>query len=155
MGIHTAASYANLFMGHLEHDFLDSQLDKTSLWLVTWARLSLLSWNSSTVTILSTSPGTLSPPSPFLDINVHINHSQFRSSVHVKPTNSQQYLHYHSCHPKSTKRSILTPSPLEGITSVTILMTSTFTPPTSLEPSPPGAIQSLYPKTAIPWPPPP
>ena len=28
------------------------------------------------------------------------------ASVHVKPTNSQLYLHYHSCQPTSTKHSI-------------------------------------------------
>ena len=33
VGTHMAPSYANLFMGHLEQDFLGSQLDKPSLWL--------------------------------------------------------------------------------------------------------------------------
>ena len=42
----------------------------------------------------------------FLDVDVHINQGQLRTSVHIKPNNHQQYLHYHSCHPISTTRSI-------------------------------------------------
>ena len=42
----------------------------------------------------------------FLDVDVHIDQGQLRTSIHIKPTNHQQYLHYHSCHPISTKRSI-------------------------------------------------
>ena len=42
----------------------------------------------------------------FLDVIVRIDHGHFRTSVHIKPTNCQQYLHYNSSHPTSTKCSI-------------------------------------------------
>ena len=76
----------------------------------------------------------------FLNINVQIDHGQFRTSVNVKPTNLQQYLQYHSCHPISTEHSIPY-LPLGGIACVVILTTSTLTPPTSPKPSPPMCIQ--------------
>ena len=65
------------------------------------------SLNSSTVAILPTSPGT---PAQFhvifLDFDVRIDQGQLHTSVHIKPTNHQQYLHYHSCYLISTKCSI-------------------------------------------------
>ena len=64
--------------------------------------LSLISLNSSTVSIPSTSPSYVT----FLDVDVRIENGHFHTSVHIKPTNSQQYLHYYSCHPTSTKCSI-------------------------------------------------
>ena len=42
----------------------------------------------------------------FLDVYLRVNHGQLHTSVHVKPTNLQQYLHFSSCHPSSNKRSI-------------------------------------------------
>ena len=65
----------------------------------------LLFLNGSTVSIPSTLPGTLPLPCHFSGC-VHTDHSQFHTSVHVKPTNSQHYLHYHSCHPISSKHSV-------------------------------------------------
>ena len=64
---------------------------------------SLLSWNSSNSRYpvhftSSTSPSHVT----FLDVNVRIHHGQFCTYVHVKPTNFQKYLHYHSCHTTST-----------------------------------------------------
>ena len=64
---------------------------------------SLPSLNGSTITtpsILSQSHVT------FLDVDVCIDEGQLCTSVHIKPTNHQQYLHNHSCHPISTKCSI-------------------------------------------------
>ena len=42
----------------------------------------------------------------FLDVNIRIDQVQFCTSINMKPTNHQQYLHYHSCNPISTKYSI-------------------------------------------------
>ena len=39
-------------------------------------------------------------------VDVRIEHGQFCTSIHIKPTNYQQYPHYHSCHATSTKCSI-------------------------------------------------
>ena len=50
--------------------------------------------------------------------------------------------------PHQSNAPSLTPSPLEGVASVTTLVTSTLTLPTSLEPSPTGSTQSLSSKNS-------
>ena len=50
--------------------------------------------------------------------------------------------------PYQPNASSLTPSPLKGVASVITLMTSTHTPPTSLEPSHPEITQSLSSKNS-------
>ncbi|XP_049941577.1 uncharacterized protein LOC126418718 isoform X1 [Schistocerca serialis cubense] len=42
----------------------------------------------------------------FLDVDLHLSNGQLHTSVHIKPTNKQQYLHYDSCHPFHIKRSL-------------------------------------------------
>ena len=42
----------------------------------------------------------------FLDIELSIDGSQIRTSVHYKPTDAHSYLNYRSSHPPSCKRSI-------------------------------------------------
>ena len=43
----------------------------------------------------------------FLDLDVALNNGRLESTVHVKPTDRHQYLHYSSSHPEHTKRSIV------------------------------------------------
>ena len=43
----------------------------------------------------------------FLDLDVGLYNGRLESTVHVKPTNRHQYLHYSSSHPEDTKRSIV------------------------------------------------
>jgi hypothetical protein len=43
----------------------------------------------------------------FHDINIHVDKLGFCTSIHFKPTYHQQYLHFSSYHPLSTKHSIL------------------------------------------------
>ena len=117
MGTHMAPSYANLFMGHLEQKFLNSEPYKPSLWLRFIDDI-FLHWPDgpdSLITFLerlnSRYPyhfiwNTSQSHVTFLDVDVHIEQGQLRTSVHIKPTNHQQYLHYHSCHPILPKRSI-------------------------------------------------
>ena len=85
------------------------------------------------------------PPShvTFLDVDVHIDHCEFHTSVHAIPNNLQHYLHHHSCQPKSTKRSI--PYSLASA-SVAIPMTSTP------KLSPPKGIQSPFSRNSYPMP---
>ena len=60
------------------------------------------SLNASTVTLPSNSLGI----PPYLDVDVHLSHDHLHTSVHLKPTNLQQYLNFSNCHPSSTKCSI-------------------------------------------------
>ena len=43
----------------------------------------------------------------FLDLDVALYNGRLESTVHVKPTDWHQYLHYSSSHPEHTKRSIV------------------------------------------------
>ena len=40
-----------------------------------------------------------------LDTNIYVDKLGFCTSVHIKPTNQQQYLHFSGCHLSSTKSS--------------------------------------------------
>ena len=149
-----ASSFANLFMGHLEQDFLDSQLDKPSLCLrfiddifLLWlhgpdsltAFLEQLNNHYPVHFTWNTSP----PTSPFwmsMFTSTRVN-SERLSKLNPPTLNNISTITAATPHQPNTPS--LTPSPLEGIASVTILMTSTCTPPTSLKLSPPGATQSL------------
>jgi len=42
----------------------------------------------------------------FLDTIVYKNNNQLLTKLYTKPTDSKQYLHFNSCHPTHTKRSI-------------------------------------------------
>ena len=44
---------------------------------------------------------------PFLDFDVALYNGRLESTVHVKPTDRHQYLHYSSSHPEHSKRSIV------------------------------------------------
>ena len=43
----------------------------------------------------------------FLDLDVALYNVRLESTIHVKPTDRHQYLHYSSTHPGHTKRSIV------------------------------------------------
>ena len=43
----------------------------------------------------------------FLDLDVALYNGRLENTVHVKPTDRHQYLHYSSSHPEHTKRSIV------------------------------------------------
>ncbi|XP_053391470.1 uncharacterized protein LOC128554246 [Mercenaria mercenaria] len=119
MGSSMAPSYASLFMGKLEKDFLHSRGVKPSLWLRFLDDIFMI-WNHSleelesfiddlnkfhpnikfTTTI---SESTVS----FLDVQVSKNKSLGTDTdIYVKETNTHQYLDYTSCHPKQCKDGI-------------------------------------------------
>ena len=117
MGTRMAPSYANLFMGRLEESFLDSRNLKPLFWaryiddiFLLWSHghetlSSFLSSLNSSFSVSFTSSISDSQIT-FLDIDIHLQQNKFETSVHIKPTNHEQYLHYNSCHPSHTKRSI-------------------------------------------------
>ena len=43
----------------------------------------------------------------FLDLDVAVYNGRLESTVHIKPTDRHQYLHYSFSHPEQTKRSIV------------------------------------------------
>ena len=117
MGSRFSPSYANLFLGLLEQSFLSSHPLTPTLWvryiddifllwphgmdsLITFIS-SLNSFSSVNFTSYSSSTRVT-----FLDVDIFLSNSKFHTSVHIKSTNKQQYLHYNSCHPARTKRSL-------------------------------------------------
>jgi len=42
----------------------------------------------------------------FLDVDITLENNILTTSVHIKPTNHMQYLHYSSSHPYHTKKAI-------------------------------------------------
>ena len=88
---------------------------------------------------------TLSSQVAFLDIDVYLDHSKSYTSVHVKPTNLQEYLQYHI---HQALNPLFPCHSGEGgcICIIATLTTSAFTPPTSSKPSPPTGILPLLQK---------
>jgi len=116
MGTRMAPFYANLFMGKLEHDFLQTQLLTPLLWvrflddMMLWThgetslktfleqlnqfRVVQFTWSLSDKRVT------------FLDVDITLENNTLITSVHIKPTNHMQYLHYSSSHPYNTKKVI-------------------------------------------------
>ena len=119
MGSSMAPSYASLFTGKLENDFLNARVLKPTLWLrflddifMIWDH-SLNELHSFIDTINNLHPcikftHTISQKSvTFLDVKVSKEESlDICTDVFEKETNIHQYLDYTSCHPKKCKDSI-------------------------------------------------
>lgn len=120
MGTKMAPSYANLFMSHLEEDFLLRRWRRDQRPLV-WRRFIddvFMIWSHGELALTQfmnllnslypvTFTYTASPDrATFLDVDIVLDGTTFRTSVHSKETNAQLYLHYSSCHPPHTKKSI-------------------------------------------------
>jgi hypothetical protein len=117
MGSRFSPSFANLFLGRLEERFLSSHALKPILWcrfiddiFILWphGKEALNTFISAPYTSSSLSFTYTASTSEiiFLDVKISLNNNKFLTSVHIKPTNKQQYLHYNSCHPFHTKRSL-------------------------------------------------
>ena len=119
MGSPMAPSYASLFMGTLEKDFLESRDLVSSVWLrflddifMVWDH-SLESLHSFIDALDSFHPTikftyTISSKEVnFLDVTVtKSDNLDFVTEVYVKSTNIYQYVEYSSCHPKPCKDGI-------------------------------------------------
>ena len=114
MGSSMAPSYASLFMGKLENDFLNARGLKPTLWLRFLDDIFMIWDHSSFIdTINNFHPcikftHTISQRSvTFLDVKVSKEESlDICTDVFEKETNIHQYLDYTSCHPKKCKDSI-------------------------------------------------
>ena len=117
MGTRMAPSYANLFMGRLEESFLASQNLKPLAWFrfiddifMIWTHgqdtLSSFLQNLNSFSPIHFTWSSSTNHATFLDVNLHLTDGSIHTSVHIKPTNHQQYLHFDSCHPFHIKKSL-------------------------------------------------
>ena len=124
MGTKMAPAYANLFMSELETEFLKEEIVRPLVWrrfiddiLVIWPDSKeklvelLTRLNKYHATIKFTS--TISPEEvTFMDLTI-FKGKRFNECgkldirPHFKKTNKFQYLHYSSCHPRSTFQGIV------------------------------------------------
>ena len=118
MGTRMAPQYANLFMGRLEQEFLDSCELKPSLYLryiddifMLWPhgldalQDFFLRFNAFHPTIKFKMDYS-SESVNFLDTKVIFRNGHISTSLYRKPTDSLSFLHYSSFHPTHTKNSI-------------------------------------------------
>ena len=114
-----APPYACIFMDRLENSFLETQSLKPLVWLryiddifFIWTHSEeelkefMRELNSFDTNIKFTYEYSDKKVS-FLDLQVDIVEGKLITSLFVKPTDRHQYLHYSSCHPEHTKRSII------------------------------------------------
>uniref|UniRef100_A0A1B6KRB6 Reverse transcriptase domain-containing protein n=1 Tax=Graphocephala atropunctata TaxID=36148 RepID=A0A1B6KRB6_9HEMI len=117
MGTRMAPAYANLFMGKLEEDFLNSQPYKPLMWLRFIDDIFMI-WNNSTellknflenlnkFSILKFTWNFSKNILTFLDVDVFVQSGYLKTKIHIKETNTMDYLHFNSCHPVHVKKSI-------------------------------------------------
>ena len=118
MGTKMAPSYACLFMGLLEQQ-LTSSYPKSPLMWIRYIDDIFLIWthgqeeldrflemcNNFHHSIKFTSESSTTEV-PFLDVMVSVCDGVLQTDLYSKPTDSHQFLHWTSCHPKHTKRSL-------------------------------------------------
>ena len=118
MGTRMAPSYANLFMGKFEREFLRTQ---TALPLVWWRFIDdvfaiwthgeqqlqtfLGELNHHHTSIKFTANWSTEEVS-FLDTRVYLKDGRVETDLYTKPTDKHQYLHTKSCHPRHCKTAI-------------------------------------------------
>jgi Reverse transcriptase (RNA-dependent DNA polymerase)/GIY-YIG catalytic domain len=119
MGSAMAPSYASLFMGKLEHIFLEKCVLKPALWLRFLDDIFVI-WNHSLESLhdfidrlnnchnnIKFTYAISKTNVSFLDVDVIKNDlNQIVTDVHVKNTNIHQFVEYSSCHPVSCKNGI-------------------------------------------------
>ena len=119
IGTKFAPPYVCIFMDRLENSFLETQSLKPLVWLryiddifFIWTHSEkelkefMRELNSFDTNIRFTYEYSDKKVS-FLDLQVDIVEGKLITSLFVKPTDRHQYLHYSSCHPEHTKRSII------------------------------------------------
>ena len=118
MGACMAPSYANLFMGDLERRLLDTCPDKPKVWLryiddifLIWThghpQLDAFIQHTNTFHPSIKFTSNISTTSiPFLDVMVSLQDGVLQTDLYSKETDTFNYLHWASCHPSHTKRSI-------------------------------------------------
>ena len=110
MGTKMAATYANLFMGHLEEQLLDQTTLKPLFWfrfiddiffLWTFGRIKLNQFYEQCNNFdphIKFEQSVSSSDIPFLDVNVILQDGKIITDLYTKPTDTHQYLNWTSCH---------------------------------------------------------
>ncbi|XP_059588797.1 uncharacterized protein LOC109283246 isoform X1 [Alligator mississippiensis] len=119
MGTKMAPQYANLFMSHLEEDFLKNCTIKPLLYLryiddifIIWTEnlQSLIEFHqkfNSHHPSIRLSLEYSSTNISFLDTMISIQKGKIQTTVYKKPTDQHTYLHRTSNHPKHTKKAVI------------------------------------------------
>jgi len=117
MGMRMAPSFANLFIGKLEHSFMQAQSLTPPLW-IRFLDDVLMVWSNSENSlktcleqlnqfrVVQFTWSIFDKRATFLDVDITLEINTLTTSVHIKPTNLMQYLHYPSSHPYHTKKTI-------------------------------------------------
>ena len=113
-----APSYANLFIGILEHEFLRTQDMEPHMWwrfiddiIAIWTHAEqalchfIESLNRHHTTIKFTATWSAEQVM-FLNTTIHVEDDQINTDLYTKPTGKHQYLSMDSCHPLHCKVSI-------------------------------------------------
>ena len=129
MGTRMASLYANLCMGKLEQEFLQTQSRKTREWwryiddiFAIWThgeptlRTFVESLNRHHATIKFTATWSTEEV-VFLDTRVYLKDGRIETDLHTKPTDKHQYLPIDSCHPIYCK----TPIPIQSSALIIII----------------------------------
>ena len=118
MGTKMALSYANLFMGVLDHQMLSSYKHKPLLYFryiddifMIWtdgedSLNDLLTQCNNQNKHIQLEQTISSTSKPFLDVSVTLERGKLTIDLYTKSTDKHQYLHRTSCHPKHTKTSL-------------------------------------------------
>jgi len=117
MGTRMAPSYANLFMGLFEKNFLACQNLTPLIWFryiddifIIWQHgiesLKIFLQNLNQFSNLNFTWNISDKLVTFLDADVFIESNFLKTKIHIKDSNKMQYLHFSSCHPIHIKKSI-------------------------------------------------
>ena len=118
MGTTMAPNYSIITVDELETNFLETQVYRPLLWkrfiddifaLWCWGEKSLKEFISELNNFHPTLKFTAEYSTTqinFLDVTIIKDGTELHTTVYNKPTNANNYLHYHSCHARSQKDNI-------------------------------------------------
>ena len=118
MGTRMAPSYANIFMGALEEKVLSDVDKKPDVWwryiddvFVIWTHgeeclIEFVNQINKMHTKIQFTAEWSSRSIAFLDVNVSIDGGRIVTDLFSKPTDTHQFLHRRSCHPRHCKSTI-------------------------------------------------
>ena len=114
-----APPYACIYMDYMENQFFKNEQIQPWIWfryiddmffIWTGSEVELddfLKWLNNFHPYLKSKHEHSRQEINFLDVTVRVNHGEFITNLHCKPTDDHQYLHFESCHPNHKKSSIV------------------------------------------------
>ena len=113
-----APSYANIFMGDLEESLLNGADKRPDVWwryiddvFVIWpfgegCLMEFLNYINSTHPTIKFTAEWSRKSVAFLDVTITLDQGRLVTDLYTKPTDTHQYLHHCSCHPRHCKSTI-------------------------------------------------